>query len=178
MVESDSGSIMIDGVDIRAVGLKQLRSQMSIIPQDPFMFSGTVRSNLDPFQTYTEPDLWRVLEAVGLKDTISGLELKLDAPVVDGGNNFSQVCSVNRLSTAASHAGLMGDCWPSSFVCCQCMRLGMADMQSCPAEPVVQDAISSHQHQACNYMLLLLCCYRARSSCFVWLVPCCATVVC
>jgi ABC-type multidrug transport system fused ATPase/permease subunit len=55
------------------------------------MFSGTVRSNLDPFSAYNEPDLWRVLDAVGLKDTISGLTDKLDARVVDGGNNFSQV---------------------------------------------------------------------------------------
>eukprot|EP00878_Enallax_costatus_P008308 GHUV01008686.1.p1 GENE.GHUV01008686.1~~GHUV01008686.1.p1 ORF type:complete len:1320 (+),score=395.23 GHUV01008686.1:299-4258(+) len=91
MVEADSGSISIDGVDIRTVGLKQLRSQMSIIPQDPFMFSGTVRSNLDPFQSFTELDLWRVLESVGLKETITTLDKKLDAPVVDGGNNFSQV---------------------------------------------------------------------------------------
>lgn len=91
MVEAESGSILIDGVDIRRLGLKQLRSQMSIIPQDPFMFSGTVRSNLDPFSSYQEHDLWRVLGAVGLKETISGLDLKLDAPVVDGGNNFSQV---------------------------------------------------------------------------------------
>lgn len=102
MVEADSGSISIDGVNIRHVGLKQLRSQMSIIPQDPFMFSGTVRSNLDPFQAYAEHDLWRVLEAVGLKDTITALQLGLDAPVVDGGNNFSQVRRV--------HGGDAG-CW-------------------------------------------------------------------
>ncbi|WIA32238.1 hypothetical protein OEZ86_003085 [Tetradesmus obliquus] len=90
MVEVEPGSILIDGVDIRSLGLKQLRSQMSIIPQDPFMFSGSVRSNLDPFSSYDEPDLWRVLDAVGLKDTIVGLSDKLDARVVDGGNNFSQ----------------------------------------------------------------------------------------
>ncbi|KAF6255037.1 ABC transporter [Scenedesmus sp. NREL 46B-D3] len=90
MVEVDPGSILIDGVDIRLLGLKQLRSQMSIIPQDPFMFSGTVRSNLDPFSSYAELDLWRVLDAVGLKVVISSLADKLDARVVDGGNNFSQ----------------------------------------------------------------------------------------
>ncbi|WIA12103.1 hypothetical protein OEZ85_012177 [Tetradesmus obliquus] len=90
MVEVEPGSILIDGVDIRSLGLKQLRSQMSIIPQDPFMFSGSVRSNLDPFSSYDEPDLWRVLDAVGLKETIVSLPDKLDARVVDGGNNFSQ----------------------------------------------------------------------------------------
>lgn len=55
------------------------------------MFSGTVRSNLDPFDGYSDADLWQALDAVGLKETISGLDLKLEAPVVDGGNNFSQV---------------------------------------------------------------------------------------
>lgn len=56
------------------------------------MFSGTVRSNLDPFSTYEEGELWRALSAVGLKDAITALHMGLDATVVDGGNNFSQVC--------------------------------------------------------------------------------------
>ncbi|KAF8071181.1 abcC12 [Scenedesmus sp. PABB004] len=90
MLEASGGSISIDGVDIATLGLRQLRGAMSIIPQDPFMFSGTVRSNLDPFQSYAEPDLWRVLDAVGLRGTITALPAALDAPVVDGGNNFSQ----------------------------------------------------------------------------------------
>lgn len=91
MVEAESGVITIDGVDISTLGLRHLRSQMSIIPQEPFLFSGTVRSNLDPFNSYTEIDLWRSVEAVGLKDAINALQDGLDAHVVDGGNNFSQV---------------------------------------------------------------------------------------
>jgi ABC-type multidrug transport system fused ATPase/permease subunit len=59
--------------------------------QEPFLFSGTVRSNLDPFQSYTEPDLWRAVESVGLKEAIVALQDGIDAHVVDGGNNFSQV---------------------------------------------------------------------------------------
>jgi ABC-type multidrug transport system fused ATPase/permease subunit len=91
MVDSESGCITIDGVDIGTLGLRHLRSQMSIIPQEPFLFSGTVRSNLDPFNSYTEPDLWRAVAAVGLKEAINALADGLDSHVVDGGNNFSQV---------------------------------------------------------------------------------------
>lgn len=91
MVEPESGVITIDGVDISTLGLRHLRSQMSIIPQEPFLFSGTVRSNLDPFNSYAEPELWRAVESVGLKDAITALQDGLDAHVVDGGNNFSQV---------------------------------------------------------------------------------------
>ncbi len=53
--------------------------------QDPFLFSGTVRYNLDPFNEHTDAALWEVLLAVGLKPTISELELKLEAPVTDSG---------------------------------------------------------------------------------------------
>lgn len=91
MVEAEAGCITIDGVDIGTLGLRHLRSQMSIIPQEPFLFSGTVRSNLDPFNSYTEPDLWRAVAAVGLKEAINALSDGLDSHVVDGGNNFSQV---------------------------------------------------------------------------------------
>jgi len=62
--------------------------------QEPFLFSGTVRSNLDPFNSYEEAELWRAVSAVGLKEAISALQAGLDAHVVDGGNNFSQVSLV------------------------------------------------------------------------------------
>jgi len=89
MVEAEEGAILIDGVDIRTLGVRHLRAKMSIIPQDPFMFSGTVRRNLDPFEKAEEAELWRVLEHVGLKTVIGDLEGKLDAKVVDNGANFS-----------------------------------------------------------------------------------------
>lgn len=60
MVEAEAGRILIDGVDIATLGVRHLRSKMSIIPQDPFMFSGSVRHNLDPFHTATDDELWRV----------------------------------------------------------------------------------------------------------------------
>ncbi|KAG2498469.1 hypothetical protein HYH03_003722 [Edaphochlamys debaryana] len=89
MVEAESGRITIDGVDIATLGLWHLRSKMSIIPQDPFMFSGSVRHNLDPFDKATDEELWQAVESVGLKPAISALEDKLGAKVVDGGANFS-----------------------------------------------------------------------------------------
>jgi len=89
MVEANSGRILVDGVDIATLGLRHLRSQMSIIPQDPFMFSGNVRNNLDPFDQFQDVQLWESLEAVGLKPVISELEGGLGSKVVDNGNNFS-----------------------------------------------------------------------------------------
>ncbi|EPS96092.1 hypothetical protein FOMPIDRAFT_101769 [Fomitopsis schrenkii] len=61
IVELTSGSIDIDGIDIATIGLKDLRSKLSIIPQDPLLFSGTIRSNLDPFNQYSDAHLWDAL---------------------------------------------------------------------------------------------------------------------
>ena len=66
IVELDSGSINIDGVDIKHLGLKKLRSNIAVIPQDPVLFSGTVRTNLDPFGEYHDEKLFEVLHHVGL----------------------------------------------------------------------------------------------------------------
>ena len=56
---------MIDGVNTKEIGLHDLRQKMSIIPQDPVLFSGTMRYNLDPFSDFSDAELWNVLEQVG-----------------------------------------------------------------------------------------------------------------
>jgi len=89
IVEAAGGAILIDGQDISELGLNALRSQLAIIPQDPVLYSGTVRSNLDPFDQYSDADLWSVLEKSYLKDTIAALDLTLLAPVSENGENFS-----------------------------------------------------------------------------------------
>ena len=89
LVEPEKGHIEIDGVDINDVGLRTLRQSLSIIPQDAMLFTGTIRSNLDPLKAYSDDELWSVLEKSHLKATISRLEMKLEAPVNEGGENFS-----------------------------------------------------------------------------------------
>ena len=89
LVELSGGSILVDGTDISTVGLHELRSQISIIPQDPVLFSGPLRRTLDPFDEYTDVDVWNVLEKVQLKDKVSELEGQLQFAVSDAGSNFS-----------------------------------------------------------------------------------------
>ncbi|XP_041850293.1 multidrug resistance-associated protein 5 isoform X2 [Melanotaenia boesemani] len=89
LVESCGGSILIDGIDIGDIGLADLRSKLSIIPQDPVLFSGTVRFNLDPFNQYPEEKIWDTLERSHMKECVSQLPQKLDSEVVENGENFS-----------------------------------------------------------------------------------------
>jgi ABC-type multidrug transport system fused ATPase/permease subunit len=88
-VEEDGGSIWIDGVDISTVGLKYLRQHLAIIPQDPTLFVGTVRENLDPFDELEDAHLWEALERAHLKEHISSLAGGLSFKVSQNGDNFS-----------------------------------------------------------------------------------------
>jgi len=84
------GQIEIDDVNIGEIGTATLRGNISIIPQDPVMFSNTVRYNLDPFKTKSDEELWDVLKKVEMGEVIAALPKGLDAAVSEGGENFSQ----------------------------------------------------------------------------------------
>merc|ERR1712156_769048 len=71
MVELQSGSIIIDDVNISEIGLADLRSAIAVIPQDPVLFQGTIRYNVDPFDAHTDEEVWRALERANLKKKVS-----------------------------------------------------------------------------------------------------------
>ncbi|OAO15125.1 ABC transporter, partial [Blastocystis sp. ATCC 50177/Nand II] len=83
------GSIAIDGIDLATLGLEDVRRALCIIPQDPVLFSASVRFNLDPFNEASDENIWSVLEQVELKDAIERLPRGLDDDVQEGGSNFS-----------------------------------------------------------------------------------------
>ena len=90
IVEPCGGSVEIDGLDTGAIGLFDLRSRLALVPQEPVLFTGTIRSNLDPFGSAPgDHALWAALEQSGLKPTVAALEGGLDSPVTEGGANLS-----------------------------------------------------------------------------------------
>ncbi|KAJ2807528.1 hypothetical protein H4R20_001248 [Coemansia guatemalensis] len=89
IIEAASGQILLDGEDILQYGLFDVRSKLSIIPQDPVLFAGTVRENLDPFGSYNDQDIWRALEQAHLADYIRSKDERLEFMVTQSGGNFS-----------------------------------------------------------------------------------------
>ncbi|XP_067317476.1 multidrug resistance-associated protein 1-like isoform X2 [Anolis sagrei] len=87
--EAAEGQILIDGVDIASIGLHDLRFKVTIIPQDPVLFSGSLRMNLDPFEQYSDEEVWRSLELSHLKAFVSTLPDKLHHECAEGGENLS-----------------------------------------------------------------------------------------
>ncbi|KAF9113363.1 hypothetical protein BGX30_006969, partial [Mortierella sp. GBA39] len=89
IIEAATGSITIDGTDISTLGLHELRSRLTIIPQEPFLFGDTIRLNLDPFSSYTDAEIWSALESASLKSYITTLSEGLSTVIENGGENMS-----------------------------------------------------------------------------------------
>lgn len=89
LVEPVSGTIFVDGQDIRKLSLNQLRTKITIVPQEPVLFSGTLRFNLDPTSSFTDHEIWQALEYVNSRGFVSKLSQKLETVVQDYGENFS-----------------------------------------------------------------------------------------
>ncbi|XP_008070054.1 canalicular multispecific organic anion transporter 1 [Carlito syrichta] len=89
ILEAAGGQIIIDGVDIASIGLHDLREKLTIIPQDPVLFSGSLRMNLDPFNNHSDEELWEALELAHLKPFVAGLQLGLSHEVTEAGGNLS-----------------------------------------------------------------------------------------
>ncbi|KAF9279758.1 hypothetical protein BGZ68_007716 [Mortierella alpina] len=89
IIEAAEGSITIDGIDISTLGLQELRSRLTIIPQDPFLFGDSIRSNMDPFGRHTDTELWAALESASLKTYVSSLSEGLSTTIENGGENMS-----------------------------------------------------------------------------------------
>lgn len=79
----------IDGVDIASIPLSTLRSRLAIITQTPVLFSGPLRKSLDPLGRHSDAEIWAALAGVNMRDAIAALPKQLDAPLSEGGSNFS-----------------------------------------------------------------------------------------
>ncbi|ORX56536.1 hypothetical protein BCR36DRAFT_580845 [Piromyces finnis] len=114
MVEPELGSsITIDDISILDMKLSNLRKNISIIPQEPVLFSGTIRFNMDPLNEHTDSEIWDALENSGVKELVMNMENKLEAEVLCHGENFSvgqkQLFCLARAMIRNSHIIIMDE---------------------------------------------------------------------
>lgn len=88
IIEPANGEIIIDDIDIRRIGLHDVRSKITIIPQDAVIFAGTVRFNVDPFGHYSDAEIWTALELVHMKERIGTMQEGLSHLMTEGGENL------------------------------------------------------------------------------------------
>ncbi|VDK50545.1 unnamed protein product [Cylicostephanus goldi] len=102
LVEKTEGDVFIDGVNIAELGLHELRSRITIIPQDPVLFSSTLRFNVDPFNQFADSDIWVALEACQLKEMVTKQKDGLYAEIEEGGKNIRyqklSFCTAGKMS--------------------------------------------------------------------------------
>ena len=89
IVDNNKGHIYIDGIDTKEIGLHDLRKKITIIPQEPILFSGSLRVNLDPFDSFKDEEIWQALEKAHLKEFVEILENRLEFECSESGENLS-----------------------------------------------------------------------------------------
>uniref|UniRef100_A0A2C9K0Y2 AAA+ ATPase domain-containing protein n=1 Tax=Biomphalaria glabrata TaxID=6526 RepID=A0A2C9K0Y2_BIOGL len=89
LLEPTEGEIIIDNINTSIIGLHDLRSALTILPQDPVLLSGTLRMNVDPNNEYLDQEIWSALTMSHLKDAVSVMPQGLESEVGENGNNFS-----------------------------------------------------------------------------------------
>jgi ABC-type multidrug transport system fused ATPase/permease subunit len=107
------GDVLVDGASLLAMDLEDARAHISVIPQEPHLFSGPLRFNLDPFSVYSDAAIWAALEDAHIKDYVSRDALGLGAHVDEGGKNYSvgqrQLLSLARAILRRSRIVLMDE---------------------------------------------------------------------
>jgi ATP-binding cassette subfamily C (CFTR/MRP) protein 1 len=88
MIEPTKGQIFIDGTNTTQLGLHTIRGKLTVIPQDPVLFSGSIRFNLDPFYKYSDSELWQALADSNLKTFVQSLPQGLNHQISEGGSNI------------------------------------------------------------------------------------------